>query len=52
MLSPDKGSMIRLHGNLSSGNEYKARLLLAQLGLPLERVGYGIDRAETRSPSP
>jgi len=42
--------VIRLHDNLSSGNGYKARLLLAQLGLPFERVEYDIDRAETRTP--
>ena len=45
-----KGNVIRLHDNLSSGNGYKARLLLAQLGLPFERVEYDIDRAETRTP--
>ena len=42
--------MIRLHDNLSSGNGYKVRLLLAQLGDPFERVEYDIDRAETRTP--
>jgi glutathione S-transferase len=42
--------VIRLHDNLSSGNGYKARLLLAQLGVPFERVEYNIDRAETRTP--
>jgi glutathione S-transferase len=42
--------LIRLHDNLSSGNGYKARLLLAQLGIPFERVEYDIDRAETRTP--
>jgi len=42
--------MLRLHDNLSSGNGYKARLLLAQLGLPYERVEYDIDRGETRTP--
>ena len=42
--------MIRLHDNLSSGNGYKARLLLAQLGIPFERVEYDIDEAETRTP--
>jgi glutathione S-transferase len=42
--------MIRLHDNLSSGNGYKARLLLAQLDLPFERIEYDIDRAETRAP--
>jgi glutathione S-transferase len=41
---------MRLHDNLSSGNGYKARLLLAQLGFPFERVEYDIDRAETRTP--
>ena len=39
-----------LHDNLSSGNGYKVRLLLAQLGLPFERVEYDIDRGETRTP--
>jgi glutathione S-transferase len=36
-----------LHDNLSSGNGYKVRLL-AQLGLPFERIEYDIDRGETR----
>ena len=39
-----------LHDNLSSGNGYKVRLLLAQLGLPFERIEYDIDRGETRTP--
>jgi glutathione S-transferase len=48
---PDEGgNVIRLHDNLSSGNGYKVRLLLAQLGVPFERVEYDIDRAETRTP--
>jgi glutathione S-transferase len=42
--------MIRLHDNLSSGNGYKVRLLLAQLGIPFERVEYDIDKGETRTP--
>jgi hypothetical protein len=42
--------VIRLHDNLSSGNGYKPRLLLAQLGIPFERVEYDIDEAETRTP--
>ncbi len=42
--------MIRLHDNLSSGNGYKVRLLLAQLHIPFERVEYDIDTGETRSP--
>jgi glutathione S-transferase len=43
--------MMRLHDHLSSGNGYKVRLLLAQLGLPFERVEYDIDRGETRTPA-
>jgi glutathione S-transferase len=42
--------VIRLHDNLASGNGYKARLLLAQLGVPFRRIEYDIDRAETRTP--
>jgi glutathione S-transferase len=42
--------VIRLHDNLSSGNGYKVRLLLAHLGVPFERVEYDIDRGETRAP--
>ncbi len=42
--------MIRLHDNLSSGNGYKARLLLTQFGIPFERIEYDIDRSETRTP--
>jgi glutathione S-transferase len=42
--------MMRLHDHLSSGNGYKVRLLMAQLGLPFERVEYDIDRGETRTP--
>jgi glutathione S-transferase len=40
---------MRLHDNLSSGNGYKVRLLLTQLGVPFERVEYDIDRGETRT---
>jgi glutathione S-transferase len=42
--------MLRLHDNLSSGNGFKVRLLLAQLGVPFERVEYDIDRRATRTP--
>ncbi len=42
--------MIRLHDNLSSGNGYKVRLLLAQLDTPFERVEYDIDAGETHAP--
>ena len=41
--------MYRLHDNMSSGNAYKVRLLLSQLGIPFERIEYDIDRAETRT---
>jgi glutathione S-transferase len=42
--------MLRLHDNASSGNAYKVRLLLAQRGLPFERIEYDIDRGATRTP--
>jgi len=41
--------MLRLHDNSSSGNAYKVRLLLNQLGLRFERIEYNIDRGETRT---
>ena len=39
-----------LHDNLTSGNGYKVRLLLAQLGQPFGRIEYDIDCGETRTP--
>jgi glutathione S-transferase len=42
---------MRLFDNLSSGNGYKVRLLLAQLGLAYERIELDIDRGETRTPA-
>lgn len=42
--------MIRLHDNLSSGNGYKVRLLLTQLGIPFERIEYDITTGETHTP--
>ncbi len=39
-----------LHDNLSSGNGYKVRLLLAQLGISFERIEYDTGRGETRTP--
>ena len=41
--------MLRLHDSASSGNAYKVRLLLKQLGLGFQRVAYNIDRGETRT---
>jgi glutathione S-transferase len=42
--------MLRLHDFLSSGNGYKCRLLLRQLGIPYERVELDILKGETRTP--
>jgi len=41
---------VRLHDYLPSGNGYKVRLLLMQLGTPIERIEYDITRGETRTP--
>ena len=43
--------MLRLHDNASSGNSYKVRLLLTQLGIPFERIEYDIDHGATRTPA-
>src|SRR5579871_1937315 len=40
----------RLHDNRPSGNAYKVRLMLTQLGLPFERIEYDTDKGETRTP--
>ncbi|HZC45860.1 MAG TPA: glutathione S-transferase family protein, partial [Candidatus Acidoferrum sp.] len=42
--------MIRLYDYLSSGNGYKIRLLLTQLGIPFERVELDITKGQTRTP--
>ncbi len=39
-----------LHDYLPSGNGYKVRLILAQLGIPFRRIEYDITRGETRTP--
>jgi glutathione S-transferase len=41
---------VRLHDYLPSGNGYKVRLLLRQLGIPFQRIEYDINRGETRTP--
>jgi glutathione S-transferase len=41
---------VRLHDYLPSGNGYKVRLLLRQLGIPFQRIEYDIARGETRTP--
>lgn len=42
--------MLTLYDYLDSGNGYKCRLLLAQLGLPYAHVELDIDKGETRTP--
>jgi len=42
--------VLRLYDYLASGNAYKVRLLLHQLGMPFERVEMDIVRGETRTP--
>ncbi len=39
-----------LHDYLPSGNGYKVRLLLTQLGIPFRRIEYDITKGETRTP--
>ena len=41
--------MLTLYDNLTSGNTYKVRLLLAHLGLPFERVELNLRNGETRT---
>jgi glutathione S-transferase len=41
---------VRLHDYLPSGNGYKVRLLLTQLGIPFQRIEYDITRGQTRTP--
>jgi len=42
--------MVRLYDYLESGNGYKIRLLLTQLGVPFERIELNITKGETRTP--
>ena len=42
--------MLRLYDFPSSGNCYKIRLLLTQLGIPFERVEVNIFQRESRTP--
>ncbi len=42
--------MLRLYDYLSSGNAFKVRLLLTQLGLPFQRIELDIIKGETRTP--
>ena len=42
--------MLRLYDYLESGNGYKVRMLLRQLGIPFERIEVDILKGETRTP--
>jgi glutathione S-transferase len=42
--------VLRLYDHLASGNAYKVRLLLHQLGIPFERIEMDIVRGATRTP--
>lgn len=42
--------MLRLYDFLESGNGYKVRLLLTQLGIPFERIQVDILTGQTRTP--
>ena len=42
--------MLRLYDHLASGNAYKVRLLLHQLGIPFERIEMDIVCGATRTP--
>lgn len=41
---------LRLYDFLPSGNGYKIRLLLTQIGMPFERIEVNITKAESRTP--
>lgn len=43
--------MLRLYDSRLSGNSWKVRILLSQLGLPYERVTLDIRKGETHDPS-
>lgn len=42
--------MLKLYDFLPSGNGYKVRLLLTQLGIPFERINIDITKGESRTP--
>ena len=43
--------MLKLYDFLPSGNGYKVRLLLSQLGIPYERIDIDIIKGESRTPT-
>jgi glutathione S-transferase len=45
-----EGDGVIPHDYLPSGNGYKVRLLLTQLGIPFRRIEYDVTRGETRTP--
>lgn len=42
--------MLKLYDYLASGNSYKVRLVLAQLGIPYERIDIDILKGQSRTP--
>lgn len=48
---PLETTMLRLYDSRLSGNSWKVRILLSQLGLPYERVTLDIRKGETRDPA-
>jgi glutathione S-transferase len=44
-----KEDVVILHDYLPSGNGYKVRLLLTQLGIAYRRIEYDVTRGETRT---
>jgi glutathione S-transferase len=42
--------LLILHDNTESGNAYKVRLLLSQLGTLFETIQYDVTKGETRTP--
>ena len=51
MIRGNLPAMLRLYDFHESGNGYKVRLLLHQLGIPFERVELDILKGETRTPA-
>src|SRR5260221_6661693 len=49
LAAPERQTMLTLYGNLDSGNVYKVRLLLAQLGIAHRRVDVAHVRGEPPS---
>jgi glutathione S-transferase len=48
---PKADRMLKLYDYLPSGNSYKVRLVLAQLGIPYERIDIDILKGQSRTPA-